>query len=191
MMELAGLAGGSALVAAAATVLGAIFLGLFFSRGEPWGTLNDIASIVLMLGMIPVAMFVADVTAASATKGVAWTAAVVGITGMLAATIAQGLLVARVRSYEALLPWTLGAGAIVGVWYVLIGVTGFGAGFPPALAGAGIASGLAFIATGYGFWRGNQRHPLSIAGGIVLLVGSTIFLVWIGIAALAAYGLTR
>lgn len=191
MMELAGLAGVSALAAAAATVLGAIFLGLFFSRGEPWGTLNDIASIVLMLGMIPVAMFVADVTAAAATNGVAWTIAVVGITGMLAVTVAQGLLVARVRSYEALLPWTLGAGAIVGVWYGLVGITGLGAGFPIALAGAAIASGLGFIATGYGFWRGNQRHPLSIVGGIALVVGSTVFLTWIGIAAIAAYGLTR
>jgi uncharacterized membrane protein len=37
-MTIEQLAGWSALLAAAATVVGAVFVGLFFSRGEPWGT---------------------------------------------------------------------------------------------------------------------------------------------------------
>jgi hypothetical protein len=51
LLEVAGL---SALLAAVATVIGAVFLGLFFWKGGLWGLLNDIASIVMMLATIPV-----------------------------------------------------------------------------------------------------------------------------------------
>jgi hypothetical protein len=54
-MTIAAIAGPFALVAAVATVLGAAFLVLFFAKGDPWGLLNDVASIVLMLATIPVA----------------------------------------------------------------------------------------------------------------------------------------
>lgn len=191
MTDLALVAGVSAFVAAVATVVGAVFLGLFFSKGQPWGTLNDLASIVLMIGTIPVALFVADVTGSTVSALVAGGVALVGIGGMAAASVAQGLLVLRVRTYEALLPWTLGAGAVVGVWYVLVGVTGLATGFPTPLAILAIVAGVGFVAMGYGFWRGNERHPASIAGGLVMLVASTAFLIWIGIAALAAHGLSR
>lgn len=181
-------AGVSALVAAVATVVGALFLWLFFSRGQPWGTLNDIASIVLMLATVPVALFVAAFTDPSVSQAVSSGVAGIGIVGMLGASVAQGLLVARARTYEQLLPWTLGFGAVVGVWYVLAGITGRMAGMPDLLAVLAVVAGAGFVAIGYGFWRGNERHPMSIIGGVGLLVASTLFLVWIGIA---AYGLSR
>jgi hypothetical protein len=188
---LSAVAGPSALVAAAATVVGAVFLVLFFGRGQPWGTLNDVASIVLMLATIPVALFVNDFVSGS-MPGIAGPAiALVGIAGMLGATVAQALLVARIRTYEQLLPWTLGAGTVVGVWYVLVGITGWLAGMPELMAVLAIVAGAGYVAIGYGFWRGNERHPLSIAGGVVLLVASTAFLIWIGLAAIAAAALSR
>lgn len=189
--ELAALAGSSALLAAVATVVGAVFLGLFFARGQPWGTLNDLASIVMMLATIPVALFLAGFTGESGGQATSMPILVVGLVGMVGASVAQGLLVARVRTYQQLLPWTLGFGAVVGAWYLLIGFTGRLAGMPELMADLAIASGLGYLAIGYGFWRGNERHPLSIAGGLVLLVASTAFLAWIGIALIAAYGLSR
>lgn len=183
MTTLGWLAGPSALVAAAATVIGAVTLILFFSRGGAWGLLNDVASIVLMVATIPVALAIAEASASRVTW--AWPAAGVGIVGMVGASVAQGLLVARRFSYERLLPWTLGFGAIVGVWYLLIGLAGIGAtpfgGGLLSLEALAIVSGVSFIALGYGFLRGNERHPLSVAGGIALLVASTWFLVWIGL----------
>lgn len=175
--------GWSALVAAAATVIGAVFLILFFAKGGLWGLLNDVASIVLMLATIPVALGIASATAGRVPW--AYGAALVGIVGMVGASVAQGLLVTRRFSFERLLPWTLGFGAIVGAWYLLIGFAGarnslFKDGLI-SLDTLAIASGLGFIAVGYGFWRGNERHPLSIVGGIVLLVASTWFLAWIGL----------
>jgi hypothetical protein len=43
-MNLLAFVGVSAFVAAGATILGALFLVLFFARGGLWGLLNDIAS---------------------------------------------------------------------------------------------------------------------------------------------------
>jgi len=182
-MSLLALVGLSALVAALATVVGAVLLGLFFAKGQPWGTLNDIASIVLMLATMPVAVAL-GMLGAGAYGGLAWLVTAIGLAGMAGAAIAQSLLVARVRTYEQLLPWTLGSGAVVGVWYVLVGLLGLDfvntRHYPGLLIALAIASGVGYIAIGYGFWRGNQRHPLSIVGGLALLVASTAFLGWIG-----------
>ena len=188
---LAALAGLSALIAAVATVLGAIFLVLFFAKGGAWGLLNDLASIVLMLATIPVVLFLANFTAGFFASIVAPAVAAVGILGMLGAAGTQGLLVARVRTYQQLLPWTLGFGAVVGVWYVLIAITGYQAGMPLLLVLLAFLSGVSFVALGYGFWRGNERHPLSIVGGVVLLFASTAFLVWMGLVGIAASALAR
>jgi hypothetical protein len=73
---------------------------------------------------------------------------------------------------------------------VLVGITGAMAGMPGLLAVLAVLSGIGFAAIGYGFWRGNERHPLSVIGGIVLLIASTIFLVWLGIALIAAEALS-
>jgi len=181
-MTLVDLVGWSALLAAVATVVGALFLVLFFAKGQPWGTLNDIASIVLMIATIPVAVALGRL-GENEFGIVAWAVTGVGLAGMVSAAFGQSLLVARVYPYEQLLGWTLGSGALVGVWYVLIGLLGLefvaSRSYPPLLIALAIASGLGFIAIGYGFWRGNERHPLSIVGGLVLLVSSTAFLGWI------------
>lgn len=184
MTDLASLAGVSALVAAAATVVGAATLILFFAKGGAWGLLNDIASIVLMLVTMPVALAIARYT----DERFEWAngALAVGVIGMAGASVSQALLVARRFSYEQLLPWTLGFGAVVGAWYLLIGFGGIKITSPwfndlISLEVLAMASGISFIALGYGFLRGNERHPLSVAGGIVLLVASTWFLTWIGL----------
>ena len=188
---LGGLAGASALLAAVATVLGAVFLVLFFAKGGIWGLLNDIASIALMLATIPVVLFLASFSGGLVGALIAGGIALVGIVGMVGASVSQGLLIARVRTYQQLLPWTLGFGAVVGVWYVAIAITGYLAGMPFLMALLALLSGISFVALGYGFLRGNERHPLSIVGGVVLLFASTAFLVWIGLSAIAAAALSR
>ena len=178
------LAGWSALVAAVATVVGAVFLVLFFSRGQPWGTLNDIASVVLMIATIPVAGLIATIEAERFAT-IAYLAAALGVAGMLAAAGFQSALVARLRTYEQLLPWTLGAGVVVGAWYILAGVLALPGGLPEPLPWLMILAGLGFVAIGYGFAAAGQRHPLAIVGGVSLLVASTIFFTLLGLRLLA------
>ncbi len=172
------LAGPSALVAAVATVVGAITLGLFFARGDPWGWRNDVASIVLMLTTIPVTVAVAVLQANAAPLNAV--VAAIGVVGMIGAAVSQGLLVARRWTYPQLLPWTLGFGAVVGAWYLAVGLLGLPTSDGPNLSILAIVSGVSYIAIGYGFWRGNERHPVSIVGGFGLLVASTWFLAWLG-----------
>ncbi|CAN5460777.1 hypothetical protein BH20CHL7_BH20CHL7_10670 [soil metagenome] len=83
------LAGVSALVAAVATVVGMVTLLMFFSRGDPWGKVNDAASVVLMLAMIPVqALLVAGrVTYEQTRLAVLGLGAVVGLWYVLTAIV--------------------------------------------------------------------------------------------------------
>jgi hypothetical protein len=184
MITLEQVAGWAAVVAAVSTVIGAVFLGLFFSRGQPWGTLNDVASIVLMIATMPVALIVARIESGREPT-LAVVIAAIGMAGMIVASIAQALLVARIRTYQQLLPWTLGGGAVVGVWYVLLGVVAWSGSLPQPLPSLAIVSGMGFIAIGYGFTVGNERHPASFVGGIVLLLASTAFLAWLGFTLLS------
>jgi hypothetical protein len=183
-MTIEQLAGWSALLAAAATVVGAVFVGLFFRRGEPWGTWNDIASVVLMLAMIPVALVIGTIEMERTTT-VAVAVTAIGIGGMLAAAAFQTALVARLRTYEQLLRPTLTAGAVVGVWYVLAGFLALGGDLPQPLPWCMIAAGVGYVAIGYGFAVGGQRHPLAAIGGVTLAVASTAFLAWLGILLVA------
>ncbi len=171
--------GWSALIAAVATLIGAVTLALFFQRGEPWGTRNDVAAIFLMGSTVPVAILIGAIEgkdfgiAAGIVAGV-------GIIGMLAAAGFQLALVARLRTYEQLLGRTLAAGVVVGAWYVLAGILALSSGLDQPLPLLAIGSGLGFIAVGFGFAVGAQGHPLSIGGGLLVLVASTAFLGLLG-----------
>lgn len=178
--EPAQMAGWSALVAAVATVLGAVTLVQFFRRGGRWGWWNDVFSVVLMVATMPVALVIASIQSERLTT-VALAVAAIGLAGMAIAATSQALLVAGVRSFEQTKLWTLGGGAIVGLWYVLAGGLAFGSVIGGPFPFLAIAAGLGFIAVGYGFVVGNERHPLSALGGGVLFVASLAFLTMLGI----------
>lgn len=172
--------GWSSLLAAAATVVGMVTLMVFFARGNPWGTWNDIASVVLMLATIPVALLVAAIEAEQFPT-IAYIVAGVGILGMVFAAGFQTALVLKRRTYEQLLGRTLGSGALVGVWYVGIGVLSLPRGLLTPLPQLAVAAGIGFIAIGYGFAAGNQYHIASKVGGVLLFVASTVFLGLLGL----------
>ena len=172
-------AGWSALIAAAATVVGAVTLILFFSRGDPWGRLNDASSVVLMLAMIPVALLIATLESETVTTVVLPVAAI-GIGAMLIVAAFQALLAAGRVSYERTKRWVLLGGAVIGLWYILSGVLAANTALEGVLTWLAIAAGIGFVAVGYGFALGNERHPLSAFGGVLLFVASTTFLVILG-----------
>ena len=185
MIEWEILAGWSALVAAAATVLGMIALLLFFSRGQPWGTINDAASVVLMVAMIPVALLVGTLeTETQTTTSLVVTA--IGIIGMVVVIGLQGALVAGVLTYDQVKRPVLAAGGVVGVWYLLAGLLAGGTGIAGPPAALAMISGAGFIAVGIGFGVAGERHPLSVVGGLALFLGSTTFLIWLGVRLVTA-----
>lgn len=187
-IPLADLAGWAALVAAAATVVGMVTLVLFFSRGGPWGPANDASSVVLMLALIPVALALAAIEG-PLVGPLAGVVATIGIGPMLVVAVLQALLVARRVTYDQTKYAVLGSGAVVGAWYLLTSIVSAGTAIPLGLRVASGAAGVGFIAVGYGFARGGERHPASTIGGLVLFVASLVVQVWLGVLLLGG-GLT-
>ena len=173
-------AGWSALVAAAATVIGAITIVLFFSRGGLWGPLNDASSVVLMLALIPVAILIAAIESETATTLVLAPTAI-GIVAMAITAILQALLVARRVTFEQTKRPVLLLGAVVGLWYLSVAAFAGHTALDGLLGWLALVSGLGFIAIGYGFLAGGERHPLAAGGGVVLLIASTAFLGILGV----------
>jgi hypothetical protein len=143
------------------------------------GRLNDASSVVLMLAMIPVALLVTTLETETVTTVVLPVAAV-GIGAMLFVAGLQALLVARRVTYEQTKRWVLLGGAVIGLWYIATGLLAGHTALEGGLAWLAIGSGIGFIAIGYGFAAGNERHPLSALGGALLLGASTAFFVVIG-----------
>lgn len=187
-VEFARLAGLSAWLAAVMTVVGAVTLVVFFSRGGRWGLFNDVASIVLMLAMIPVALVLAVIalevvtTAALAVVGI-------GIIGMLGVAVLQTLLITGRLTFDQTMLPVQAFGAVVGAWYLLTAITTGGTDLPDGLRLAAAVAGAGFIAVGIGFARGGQSHPLTGIGGSALFLASIVFFAWLG-ALLVGGGLT-
>ena len=172
-------AGWSAIVAAVATVVGAVTIVLFFSRGDPWGRLNDASSVVLMLAMVPVALLVATLESETVTTIVLPVAAL-GIVATLGAAVLQALLVAGRVTYEQTKQAVLLAGAGVGVWYVASGLLAANTAIEGLLAALAIVAGIGFVAIWIGVTIFDERHPLAAIAGVTLLVASTAFLTILG-----------
>ena len=173
-------AGWSGLIAAVATVIGAVTIVLFFARDGSWVALNDASSVVLMLATIPVALVVASIESETATTSVLAPTAI-GILVMVVTAILQGLLVARRVSFEQTKRPVLLLGAVVGLWYLSVAAFAGHTALDGPLRWLALASGVGFIAVGYGFLAGGERHPLSAIGGVLLLVASTGFLGILGV----------
>ncbi len=167
--------GWSALLGAGATVVGAITLMVFFARGNPWGTWNDVATIVVMLATIPVALLIATLESEQFAT-FAWIVGAVGVLGMWLAATFQAFLVLGRRTYRELLGRTLASSAVVGLWYLLMGMLALARGLGDPLPQLAIASGTGFLAVAYGFAVGDQHHLLSKVGAVLLFGASTAFL---------------
>lgn len=177
--DLARFAGLSAWLAAAMTVVGAVTLMVFFSRGGRWGLLNDIASIILMLAMIPIALALAIISL-EVVSTVALASAAIGIIGMLGVAVFQTLLITRRMTFDQTVLPVQAFGAVVGVWYILTAITTGGADLPDGLRLAAAVAGVGFIAVGIGFAAGGPSHPLTGIGGTALFVASLVFFGWLG-----------
>jgi hypothetical protein len=132
-----------------------------------------------MLALIPVALLIATLETETVTT-LALPVAAVGIGAMAAVALLQALLVARRVTFERTKGWVLFGGAVVGAWYIGSGVLARNTGIDGPLAWLAIAAGIGLVAVALGFAIRDERHPLSLGGGALALVGSTAFLVAIG-----------
>ena len=178
--ELLCTAGWAAYLSAAATSVTFVTGILFFSAGQPWGTINDAASAFQVLFMLPIVLALHHLFGPSA-PALSLLAAVIGIIGMLVAAALQALLVFGKVKFEQTIGTTRTAGGGLGIWLVLIGYLALASGvLPGGLAWLGLVAGGGYILLVVGFWLGGQRNPLFIAGSLVAVIGYSVWAIWLG-----------
>ena len=110
----------SAAFLSALATLGTLITGiLFFAVHEKYGRSNDIFSVFQSLFMLPLAIAIYLLTRRANTP-LAILSLTVGGVGMITVVVLQSLLVFRKVSFEQTIGLVLSAGAVIGIWLVLI-----------------------------------------------------------------------
>jgi hypothetical protein len=183
--EILQIIGWAAYLSAAATLVTFVTGILFFTVGQPFGTIQDAASALQVLLMLPIAL-VLHVSFRARAPALSLLAMVVGIAGMLVAGVLQALLVFRVVQFESTIRTTLTAGGAIGAWLVVVGALILADGtLPSGLAWSGIVAGGGYILLVIGFWLGGQQHPLFWGGSLAAVIGYAVWAFWLGYAALS------
>jgi hypothetical protein len=159
----------AAYLIAVAGLLAAVTITLFFAIGQPWGTLNDIALLV-MTAALPLLMLAFWELGGLTPTPFALVAQISGWTAALAWCVVQALMIVGVLSFDYEEAATGGL-AVEAVALVVIGLWIAGANL---LAGAwlntirwfGLVSGLGFVLLPIGLIMGGVNHPLTYAGGV-------------------------
>jgi hypothetical protein len=157
-------------IIAAAGLVAAIAIGLFFSIGQPWGTLNDLALLVMTLALAPVMLGAYELGGRTPLMPARLSLAS-GLGAIILWSLVQVAMVAGVVSFDYGAPAT-GSFAISSVLEIAIGAWLIGA---PLLAGpwlptihrlVGTLSGIGWVLLGLGLLLGGVNHPLTYIGGI-------------------------
>jgi hypothetical protein len=162
----------AAQTAAALTIGSVVTLGIFYTVGEPWGTLNDGITIALAAATVPIAVGLARHSRRSALLDLGVVADVAGAATTIGFTT---LLIAGTMTFEASLPFVLTGQGLIGCWLVLVGVVSWSVPGTRRLAAFGVAGGAGLALSVLGFAIGGIEHPLTIVGGAVGLLGTVGF----------------
>jgi hypothetical protein len=158
----------AAWVVAAAGLAGAITIGLFFTIGRPWGTLNDVAGLVMTAALAPLMLAFYELGGLTPLR-LAQAAQAIGQLSIVTWCVAHALMIAGAVEFDYSRAAT-GAFAIENLALVVIGLWVAGANL---LAGRwlnwvrwiGVLAGLGAASLGAGLYFGGESHPLTVAGG--------------------------
>jgi hypothetical protein len=164
------LASQASVVAAVAGAVALVMIGLFFAFGQPWGTVNDVALLVMTLAIAPLMLGSYELGGRTPL----WPARIslaAGIGAVLVWSVIQlAMIVGLVTfGYET---GATGAFAIASVAQIVIGLWLIGAPLlagpwlPPFVRSLGALSGLGFVLVAIGLLRGGVNDPLTYAGGL-------------------------
>ncbi|MEZ0240667.1 MAG: hypothetical protein ACAH65_07715 [Chloroflexota bacterium] len=173
----------AASVAGAAGLISTVMTALYFTVGQPFGTLNDIALLVMTLALAPVMLGFYELGGRTPLLP-ARLALASGIGAIVTWSIAQLVFISQF-TFDYQHPVT-GALAVEAVMLIAIGSWLTGA---PLLAGPwltmplrwlGAVCGVAFVLLGAGLLIGGGFHPLSLVGGLVYQLAFPVWALLIG-----------
>lgn len=177
------LAAWAAHLSAAATVITAVTGILFFAKGQPFGTLNDVATVFQALFTLPLewalhALLGQQVRVLSAT------AMAVGTIGMLSMGVLQVLLVLRRVTFEQTFRAVLAGGAAMGVWLVIVSsLVLAGRGPSGAMAWIGVVAGSGYILSAVVYFATGRQGALFFLAAATGLVAYSVWAIWLGCVA--------
>jgi len=149
-----------AYMSGAVSILGIAFLIAFFTVGDEFGPLNDIAVIVQYTLMLPIAILVHKLVRPYA-PGLSHVATAMGIGGMLAVIVLQTLLVIGILPFGQQIRMVIPAFLVALVWFVLTGSLGRHTEQLPKGVLLQILAGLYF---GYPVWAFSLGRRLRVTG---------------------------
>lgn len=174
-----GVAGWCGYIAAGATIFGFVTFVAFFIVGDPFGIMNDIASVVIALTSIPILIALHQLHQMNYSAS-SWFALVIGIAALLVAAIAQSMLALKIIKYEQTLPATIGFG-IFGISLMIHGyLSRIGETLPRKISMWGIFAGLGYFLVIVGFMLGQQNHPLTYVGGLMSVIAFPTWAIMLG-----------
>ena len=171
------LAGWSAYLSAAATIISAITLVIFFSVGDPFGIMNDISSVIIGLTGI-ILLFAMYQLHRSVAPVMSLVAFVFGALAMLTAAVLQMLLVAIRMDFGEITTYAFGvfgASLVVYGYLVIVNKT-----LPRGLGWWGIVAGIGYVLVIMGFILGGENHPLTYIGGLASVIAYPTWAIWLG-----------
>lgn len=178
--KLGAIAGWSAIVSAVATIIGLLTLVLFFSLGGPWGTINDVSSVIIALSILPVLLVLHHRHRQSAFV-VSSAALGLGALGLFIAILFQTLVIAGAISYAQTAITVPVSFGVLGLSLMAFGYLGITDGtLPRTLAWMGLIAGAGYVMVIIGFILGGQQHPLTAIGGLIAVIFYTPWAVWLG-----------
>ena len=177
-----------AALSATAWLVALVTISLFFAFGQPWGTINDVASLVQWLAAVPLVVLVYQ---AQRAQGVmALSVAATGLASLVVASALTVLLLAQVLTFEQQGIPTAVAGGVFGLWLLLAALLWLGgAPIPTPLVALMAVAGLGTIAGVVGFVGFGSGHWLTYLGGAVGGLTYPAWAYWLAILLLRSPGL--
>ena len=177
VLDIGGVARRAAQAAAVLTVGGAVSLGVFFTVGQPWGTINDWTSILLAGATVPIALELARRNPRSAPLVLG---AGVDLVGVVVSTAFTSLLISGLMSFEDTLSGVLGGQALMGCWLLLVGLAAWSDPASRRQATLALTGGAGLVATAAGVQTGGMESPIAAIGFVTAVIGTAGFYALLG-----------
>ena len=172
-------AGWCGYIAAGATIVGFITFVIFLILGDPFGIMNDIASVIIALTSIPILLVLHQLHRVN-YAGASWIGLLLGIAALIVAAVTQTMLVLNVIEYKQTVPATIGFG-VFGISLMIYGyLSRIGESFPRKISTWGIFAGLGYFLVVIGILLGQQNHPLSYVGGLMSVIAFPTWAIMLG-----------
>jgi hypothetical protein len=153
----------------AAAVVGLVTIALFLAIGQPWGTINDLALLVMTLALAPLMLAFYELGGWTPTA-LARLAQASGWIAVLTWSVIQALPIAGVVAFDyrhaATGVFALQTVALIGIGLWVAGANLLAGPWLGWVRWLGVVSGLGFVVLGIGLLAGGVDHALTYLGGI-------------------------